>query len=396
MSIRNHKLCLRARNRRDLPQPLPALLGQHWSMRARRGWVRSCIPTAALSFITALRLSAFVWLPASALTTPTVAETRELRLSHQWVAEGDARDRAARVFVDEVQKRIANLRISIVSTSSLGVKPPEQLNEMLKGRIDMTVYPLFYGSPYIPELAISLLPGIPASSQMGKRLKDTRFHEQLQSLAELHGVHILTWWWLGGGFASRNREIALPGSVQGLTARGGDKSFDLMLTRAGGRVSVMPSNDISGKMASGELDLALTSYESLVSYRIFQYAKFATFGGYGLWTSLQPIIISKTEWQKLSYSEQAAFAEAAEISNAFFEGSQSDAEQKAIKAFTEAGATVRTLSFEEYRAWLELARESSWRDYESISLQAQDLLSEMMISFIESGDEKLPQGSVPR
>jgi len=35
-------------------------------------------------------------------------------------------------------------------------------------------------------------------------------------------VHIVAWWWVPGGFVTRNREIAGPDTVKGLRLRGGD------------------------------------------------------------------------------------------------------------------------------------------------------------------------------
>jgi len=324
----------------------------------------------------------------AALASPSVAQVRELRISHQFAEQTDARDRAARLFVAEVQKRIANIKLSVMPNLAIGVKPAEQLDAVLDGRVEMTVYPLFYGTAKIPELAIGLLPGIPANARLGGLLKGSIFQERLQAVAEARGLHILTWWWLGGGVASRNQPVTAPQSVKGLTSRGGDRAFDLMLSTAGGKILSMPSTDIAKKLASGELDVAFTSFETMVSSRIFEHAKFATLGGYGLWTSLQPIVIAKLEWQKLSNSEKQAFSEAAEISNAYFETTQIDAERLAVEAFNKAGGSVTKLSFEDYAAWLEIARASSWREYEAVSPQADELLTAMMLSFIESGDRQ--------
>ena len=317
-------------------------------------------------------------------SVPANAQVRDYRLSHQFAVEIDARDRAARVFADEVRKRITNITFSIYGNSTLKIAPAEQLNALLDGRIELAIYPLFYGSKQIPEFSIGLLPGIPADVPSANRLKGTDFDHRLQAIAGEHGIHILGWWWLGGGIVSRTADVGGPATFRGLRVRGGDDGFDLMLSAAEGRVLSMASTEIAANMRNGELDVTMTSFESLVSFRLFETAKAATVGGYGLWTSFQPLVMSKFAWDRLSEQEQEAFTQAAEVSDAYFEKSQIEAEKAAIDAFTKAGARVRQMYFDEYADWLRLAKDSSWRRYRDLGPQASSLLNTMMQSLIDS------------
>ena len=106
-----------------------------------------------------LRRLAIVLLCLGEIMLPTFARASDLRISHQWAPGVDARDRAARVFVTEVAKRLPHVKISIHPRSSLGIAPAEQYDAMLDGRVEMAIFPLFYLSPRIPELSITLLPG---------------------------------------------------------------------------------------------------------------------------------------------------------------------------------------------------------------------------------------------
>ena len=311
-------------------------------------------------------------------------EARELRISHQWSADIDARDRAARVFVAEVKKRAPQINFSIHPRSALGIKPIEQFDALVEGRAELAIYPLFYGTKKVPEFSIGLLPGVPANTELASLLKGSEFEEQIQALAMENGVRILTWWWLGGGFASRAQEIAGPESVRDINVRTGDPYFDLMAQAAGADTLSMASTEIAKKMEEGALDAALTSYESLVSFKIYERSKHATLGGYGIWTSFQPLIMSRAAWEALSPEEQRAFEEAAEVSNAYFVETQRDALRTAVDAFSKAGAKVRELSFEEYADWLTTAKVSSWEEYRKISPVASGLFVSMLRSFIDS------------
>jgi TRAP-type transport system periplasmic protein len=313
------------------------------------------------------------------------AQLREFRLSHQWAEETDARDRAARVFAVEVQKRIPAVKVTVHARSSLGINSVEQYDAILDGRVEMAVYPLFYAADKVPEFAIGNLPGVPPDADAAKLLKGSAFSDRLQAYAEDAGLHILTWWWLGGGIASTKREIAGPETVVGLKVRGGDKLFDLMLAKAGAIIQTMPSSEIANRIGDGTLDVAFTSYESFVSFKIYERAKFATLGGTGIWTSFTPLVMSRAAWNRLTDAEQAAFTEAAEISETHFEESQRKALNAALEAFSKAGVKVRQLSFEEYSAWLNVAKDTSWRTYRDISPLADDLLSSMIQIIMSNG-----------
>jgi TRAP-type C4-dicarboxylate transport system substrate-binding protein len=326
-------------------------------------------------------LCAVFCLAAASTSTPLAA--RELRLSHQW-PESDARHRAARVFIAELRKRVPDPTVSIHPNSSLKIKPVEQYDALLEGSIEMAIYPIAYASGKVPEMSIGGLPGVPSSFETAGLLKGTEFEDKLQKLCAENGFRVLTWWWVGGGIASRSRAIGGPESIKGLTARGGDKIFDGMLSAAGATVLTMPSSELRPAMEAGRLDVGLTSYESFVSFRLPELAKFATFGGYGIFTVLTPLVISKTVFDSLSDHERRAVEEAASISDIYFEATQREAEEAALQAFAKAGVKVQPLSFEEYAAWLQVARVSAWKSYQSISPAANDLFNAMLISFINS------------
>jgi len=316
------------------------------------------------------------------------AECGQMRISHQWAPEIDARDRAARIFVAELQSRLPHTKISIHPQSSLGIKPLEQYQALLDGRVEMTIFPMFYISPQIPELSITLLPAIPATTEQAQLLKGSEFHRQFQEFCESKGIHVLTWWWLAGGIVSRAAEIGGPESYRGLTVRSGDPNFDHMFEALGATPEIMPSTEIARSMQEGTLDAALASFESFVSLRIFEQTKFAVLGGYALYVSLHPLMISAKVWNGLSDSEKKAFEDAAEVANAHFQESQHEAERQAVETFKRSGAYVRPMTFEEYQSWLHVANATSWRRYRESSEAARTLFDSMLQSFISSGTRR--------
>lgn len=320
-----------------------------------------------------IRQGAVALLASALLALPALAQ--EIKISHQWKANTDGRDKATRVFVEEVNKKDPSIKFRIYPGSSLNIKPAAQFDALQAGSLEMAVFPMSYAVGKVPEFSITIMPGTITSIDHAMRLKGSPFHKKLQDLAHKNGVHIVTWWWTPGGFASKEREIGGPDTVKGEKMRAADPTFESMLKAAGSSVINIPSTEIYPSLQSGVLTSTLTSAETFVSMRIYEQTRFATVGGdYTLWWLLQPLVMSKAAWDKLSAAQKKAFEEAADKSDKFFADGQREAVTKMVDAYTKAGAKVRALTKAEFDAWIELAKKTSWPEFESKSADAKELL----------------------
>ncbi len=316
---------------------------------------------------------------ALAILPAVPAAAQEIKISHQWKANVDGRDRATRVFVDEVRKKDPNIKFRIYPAQSLGIKPVAQFEALQNGTLEMAVFPMSYAVGKAQEFSITIMPGTISNLDHAMRMKGTPFHQKLQALAHKHGVHIVTWWWTPGGFASKDRPIGGPDTVTGLKMRAADPTFELMLKEAGSSVINMPSSEIYPALQSGVLNATLTSAETFVSMRLYEQTNNATVGGdYNLWMLLQPLVMSKQHWDKLTPAQQKIFEEAANKSDEFFLGLQREATDKMKEAYEKAGAKVRQMTKEEFDAWLALAKKTSWPDFAAKSPEAKELLDALL------------------
>ena len=330
------------------------------------------------------RLGFVLALAWGVLSVSVNASGTELRLSHQFEANTDARDRGARLLAAEVAKRAPGLSITVHPNSSLGIKPEAQYDAILDGRLEMAVLPLFYASAHIPELSIALLPGVPADLAQAKLLKGTDFYRRLQALCESKGFHIVTWWWLKGGIVSTQSEIGGIDDMQGLSVRGGDPIFDEMFERVGAISVVMPSTAIVESLKAGKLHVAQVSIESLLSMQMATVALSAVIGGNALYVSLQPVIVSSKVWNALTPDERKAIEGAADVADQAFARSQDEIETQAIAKFSAVGVKVRRMEFKEYETWVQIANDSSWVSYRKRSQVADELFQSMLQSLIDA------------
>lgn len=310
---------------------------------------------------------------AAALAVPAVAQ--EIKISHQWKANTDARDVAARKFVEEVNKKDPGLKFRIYPGSSLNIKPVAQLDALQSGTLEMAVFPMSYAVGKVPEMSITIMPGTITSYEHAMRLKGTAFHKKLQELAEKNGIHIVTWWWTPGGFASKVKMIGGPDTVKGEKMRAADPTFESMLKAAGASVINIPSTEIYPSLQSGVLTSTLTSAETFVSMRIYEQTKYATVGGdYTLWWLLQPLVMSKASWDKLTPAQRKIFEEAADVSDKWFKEAQGKAVTNMEEVYKKAGAEVKPLTKAEFDAWIDLAKKTSWPEFSAKSADAKQLL----------------------
>jgi len=313
-------------------------------------------------------------LTLSGISMTAAQSVKTLKLSHQWQA-GDARDKGAKLFAKEVEQRDPSFRFRIYSGASLISSPVKQIDALVDGAVDLAVFPLIYGVGRSPDFSATIIPGVASSIDDAKRLQGTEFEDIVQEIARESGFHILTWWWMEGGMANRVRPLTGPESVHGLKFRGADRTIDGMLREAGASVFSMPSTELYSALQTGVLDGLMTTYDSLMSMRIYEQVKYATVGGdYTTFVVFNPLVVSTKVWDALTPEQRKVFTEAGKATQAEFDQLQRDARKTVVERFRKAKVDVRAMTQEEYAAWQRLAKDSAWPAFAATSPRAARLL----------------------
>ncbi|WP_413615889.1 TRAP transporter substrate-binding protein DctP [Halomonas cupida] len=304
-------------------------------------------------------------LTVAAMTATSLANAATvLRVSHQFPGgQGDVRDEMVQLMASEVEAADVDLELQVYPGQSL-FKAKEQWGALVQGRLDMTALPLDYASGRHPEFSATLMPGLVRNHERAQRLNDSEFMGMIKQVIEDAGARVLADAWLAGGFASSQQCITSPDTVQGQTMRAAGPAFDEMLATAGASISSMPSSEIYTSMQTGVLDGANTSSGSFVSYRIYEQVTCLTAPGENaLWFMYEPILISERSWQRLNEEQQQALTAAGEKAEQYFAEQAAELDQKMVDVFTENGVEVVQMSQENYDAWLEIARDSAYRNF---------------------------------
>ena len=296
------------------------------------------------------------------------AQPTNLKISHQFpggsVAEGDFRDRLCRMFAAETERRTkGKVKFSIYPRSTL-MKSDAQIPALAKGALDISLVPLSYAGADLPEVNIGLMPGLVTSYEQGYAWKSEEIGKEFNRVLADKGLIMLSWIWQAGGMASRGKPIVDPEDAAGLKVRGGSPEMDMILKEAGATVVTMPSNDIKGAMEKGQLDAAMTSSSSLISFRLDEVSKSVTTARGGTyWFMLEPLLMSRAAFERLPKDQEAVLLSVGADLEAFARKSAQMDDAAVAALFQGAGGRTVDLNADSLRKWQALARETAWRDY---------------------------------
>jgi len=289
---------------------------------------------------------------------------RVLKASHQWPGgKGDIRDEMVQMIARDVNNANIGLKIQVYPGKSL-YKPKEQWGAMVKGKLDMTAFPLAYAAGRHPEFNLTLMPGLVKNHDHARRLDKSPFMQRIRKIINDAGVVVLADTWLAGGFVSKKGCVLNPGDVKGMTFRAAGKAFNEMLAGAGASIAKMPSSEIYSGLQTGVINGANTSSASLVSYRIYEQVKCLTAPGeHALWVMYEPILMSKKTFDSLTKQQQDLIMKSAKKAEDFaYEGAKK-ADATLVSTFKKAGVKVVYMNAKQAAAWRAIADKTSYKDF---------------------------------
>lgn len=318
----------------------------------------------------------------TALLIPTagIAADKVLRASHQWPGgKGDVRDEMVQIIAKEVEKANVGIKIQVYPGKAL-FKPKEQWGAMVNGQLDISAFPLDYASGRQRQFSATLMPGLVKNHDHAKRLNKSEFMDDIKKIIDKAGVMVVSDAWLAGGFASKKNCIRGPDSVKGQVFRAAGPAFEQMLAGAGASIASMPSSEIYTGLQTGVLDGANTSSGSFVTYRLYEQVKCLTApGDYALWFMYEPILMSKKSFSKLNKKQQDAIMAAGQKAEDYFFEEAKKLDKEMVDVYKKKGIEVATMNEAEYKAWLDIAKKTSYKKF-SENVKGGDALLEKALS----------------
>ncbi len=291
-----------------------------------------------------------------------------LKLSHQWpkatVDEGDFRSVLGEKFAAEVEKRTNGaVKIQQYPAQSL-IKSGDQYDAMLKGAIDMSVFPFDYAGGKIPQFGITLMPAMVKNHEQAQAWEHAEIGKMISEIAEEKGMKILVWVWNAGAIGVKGDPIVKPSDVKdGMQVRAAGSLVEEMLASVGAGITSMASSEIYSALQTNILDAAVTSNSSFASYKLYeQVDSFTTSTQNTFWFMFEPLVISTSTWEKLTPEQQQIFEEvAAELQPWAYQASEDD-DAYVAELFKEKGVNVVDMDDASYEEWVKLS-EPIWEKF---------------------------------
>jgi TRAP-type C4-dicarboxylate transport system substrate-binding protein len=302
-----------------------------------------------------------------------------LKISHQFPGgKGDVRDDMAQIVAKEAKDANVGLDIQVYPGASL-FKPNDQWNAMANGQLDMAVFPLDYASGKAPVFSATLMPGLIRSQERAKRINKSQFMTDIRAEIEKRGVIVLSDAWFAGGVAAKGGCILKPEDLKGRKFRAAGPTFAGMWETAGASIVSPPSNEIYNAFQTGVVNATDTSLSTFASMRLYEVADCLTApGNNALWFMYQPLLMSKKVFDRLDKKQQDVLVAAGKKAEAYFEGKAESINKEAIKAFEDHKAKVVSLSDADYKAWLDVAKTSSYAQFAKDVPNGQKLIDEAL------------------
>lgn len=287
------------------------------------------------------------------------AGAKELRLSHQF-AVGDLRHKVAEMIAQDVAAADVDLSIRIFPASSL-FKANDQYMPLSRGQLDMTLLPLSYAGGQQPVYNLTLFPGLIKSHEHARRVNDSEFMQELETVLNDDDIMTLARGYLAGGFASVDGCVTHPDDVKGRTVRAAGKGFEEMLAAAGASIASMPSSENYNAMQQKILQALNTSSSSFVSFRLYEIVDcYTPATDEALWFMYQPVLINKTTFDDLAPEQQQALRDASARAEDWYAEEAAKEDAASVEVFRNAGVEIAEMTEEDRQAWLDLAQESSF------------------------------------
>lgn len=286
-----------------------------------------------------------------------------LRLAHQYAAfsggVGDFRDRLCQDLARAVGP--AGLKVTVYPENKL-VRNGDEVAALREGRAELVLLPAYNAVGLVPELEVTLLPGLIENYAQAARWKESAVGRELAKSLEERGVKVLAWVWQGAAMVSALRPLQNPDLLDGVRMRGVSPSMDETMRSVRAEVVPLSASELGRAFAEGRLDGAAATSSTLIAFGLDRYARaLTTAGQHSFFYFFIPLVISSQAWARLTPSAQRALFEAAarfEVDAA--EGVRADDEALA-RTFLAADALVTPLEDEHWRRWRSIARASSWR-----------------------------------
>ena len=294
-----------------------------------------------------------------ALTTgAAMAQQVQLNLQSFLPAQSTVPAEIIDVWADKVEATSGgSIEITRYPSMQLGGKPPELIDQVIDGVIDLTWTVVGYTPGRFPTTEVFELPFMVTDSRAASSAYWQMMKTHMED-SEFKDVKVLGTWVHGPGVIHSVDPVETPADFDGMKIRGASRQVNALLKQLGATPVGMPVPAVPEALSKSVIDGTTIPWEVSKSLRISELVDYHTeFSGPYLYTVTFVLAMNRDKWNALSADQKAAFdIHSGAVFSVFAADVQTAADAPARAIAVDAGNDILSLDAAQTQVWIDAAK----------------------------------------
>ncbi len=248
------------------------------------------------------------------------------------------------------------IKVELYPSMQLGGKPPELIDQVKDGVVDLTWTVIGYTPGRFPSTEAFELPFMMTNGEQTSKA----FHEYCMKYCakEFADYHVIAWHTHGPGLIHSKDPVNKLEDMNGLKLRGGTRVVNQMLEKLGATPVGMPVPAVAEALSKGVINGTTIPFEVAPAFKVDEIVKNITgfAGANGLYTATFVFAMNKDAYEKLPDDLKKVIDDNSGIETAGQFGAAMDAGDKRGRGIAEKlGDNIITLDETETQRWKDVA-----------------------------------------
>ena len=262
------------------------------------------------------------------------------------------------VWADKIEANSdGRIEITRYPSMQLGGKPPELLDQVIDGVIDITWNVIGYTPGRFPSTEVFELPFLVNDAKPASAAFWTLLEEDIAA-REFSDVKVLGGWVHGPGMIHANKEVLTPEDFNGMKIRGASRQVNSLLSTLGATPVGMPVPAVPEALSKGVIDGTTIPWEVTKALKVPELVENHTeFTGPMMYTVTFVLAMNKDKYNALPNDLKAVIDNNSGLEFSMFAGEVQQANDDPAREFAlDRGNNVVTLDAEQSAVWAEAAQ----------------------------------------
>jgi len=302
---------------------------------------------SCLGLVLSLTLFLLVWTGGQAFSI-------ELKFAH-FAAKGHPGDLAAEMFAKAVKERTGGaVTITVYPANELG-SPPEQLEQLKVGAIDMALPTQGQLDKYSKRFGVVMLPFVYDNAEHAYRVLDGPFMAWAGPDIEKQGmVFLANWEWGFRNITNNKRAINSPDDMKGLKMRVPPEiQLQATMEALGAVTTKIAFPELYMSLKQGVADGQDNPLSVIYHFKLYEVQKYLALTQHVY--NCMVHVISKSTWDQLTPDQQQIVREESKKAGNFMRQALQKEDETLLSKLKETGMTVTTPKVAQFRALMQPA-----------------------------------------